>query len=562
MGGYESPGQGLARGIVAGTEMGLRVRRENLLEEQTKRRNAIEDEELAWKRDDRQRARTIQDEDREYVEGERVVKAVDDEYNQVKASIAAANQQYGGHDRVPPEVAQRITQQFEDVSKRRTAAREKLYRPYVEKEKRKARDNVAGLANGQLDINKLSDTEFAMTILAGTGYNPTDFLRGADGPSKIGAAIDRIRQGLETKDYEAAVEGANVIYEPSLQVGVGGPGPEGTEIVSKRIVQFVPAPNGKGFIPVMSVQVANPFGRQMEKDTYLAPPTHDRSSDPKSRVVSLDMKTEMDRMGRLGIIENLLNQPEARAKIERGLQQLGPRVGTFREAMALSGAPAGKLTTTDTRLGGTVRQTTRNEAGIVTGERDLPVTESPDARARGIRVSGAAAARPDLRVEEVEEEDPDTGETRTVTRYVRIPRAGGVAEPVLDKEGKPVRAPARATAANKPPSENEIKGAEERAKRETARREGVIWDDNARGYVNIKTKRPATPEQIERIEAAAAEAGKAEAAKKPGGKPAAEGKPKVDVAAERARAEAAIKAGKKPELVKALFQERTGQKYD
>lgn len=561
--GYESPGQGLARGIVAGTEMGLRVRREGLLEDQIKRRNALEDEELAWKRDDRTRKLKQEEEDRTHTESERFLRSVEDEYKQTQAAMQAAAQRYGNN--VPPEVAQPLTQQFQDVNQRRHAARQRLYGPIIEKEKRKARDVFTGLSSGTLDISKVPDAEFAMAILAGTEFDPRLFLRGPDGQSQIGRGIKLVEQGIENQDHEATIEGANILYGPSLQVGVGSEGPEGTEIVSKRISRIIPAPGGNGqFIPAMSVKVRDPWGRPLEKDEYIAPPTVGRDRNPNGRVVTLDMKKEMDRLGRLGVVEQLLNTPEGRAKIERGLQALGPKVDTFAQALTLSGTPPGKYTTTDTNLGGTVRQTTRNEAGGIVAERDLPKTASPDSvertRAAGIR-SGAAAARPDLRVEEVEEEDPETGEIRRVTRYVRIPRTGGPAEPVVNKEGEPVRAPARATAANKPPTENEIKGAEDRAKRTAARNEGLRWDENARGWVNSKG-RPATPEQIERIEAAAAEASKAAAAKKPGGTPAPAGKPKVDVAAERARAEAAIKNGKNPAAVKALFEQRTGQKYD
>lgn len=563
--GYESPGQGLARGIVAGTEMGLRVRRESLLEDQVKRRNAIDDEELAWKRDDRTRKLKQDEEDRAHTDNERFLKSVEDEYKQTQAAMQAAAQRYGNN--VPPEVAQPLTQQFQDVNQRRHAARQKLYGPVIEKEKRKARDVFTGLSNGSLDISKVPDAEFAMAILAGTEFDPRLFLRGPDGQSQIGRGIKLVEQGLENKDNDATIEGANILYGPSLQVGVGSEGPEGTEIVSKRISRIIPAPGGNGqFIPAMSVKVRDPWGRPLEKDEYVAPPTVGRDRNPNGRVVTLDMKEQMDRMGRLGVVEQLLNTPEGRAKIERGLQALGPKVDTFAQALALSGTPPGKYTTTDTNLGGTVRQTTRNESGGIVAERDLPRTASPDAvertKAAGIRQASGAGQGVTYRTVRVPSgELDDDGNPIMVDEEWQFPtRAGGPAPRRADLP--PGATPPPKGAAAKPPSENEIKGAEDRAKREAARREGVIWDDNARGYVNIKTKRPATPEQIERIEAAAAEAGKTAAAKKPGAKPAPAGKPAVDVAAERARAEAAIKAGKKPELVKALFQERTGQKYD
>lgn len=551
---YESPGQGLARGIIAGTEMGLRVRREGLLEDQVKRRNALEDEELAWKRSDRERKLKQDEEDRAYTEGERFLRSVEEEYKQTTAAMQAAAQRYGNN--VPPEVAQPLTQQFQEVNQRRHAARQKLYGPVIEKEKRKARDIFTGLSNGTLDISKVPDAEFAMAILAGTEFDPRLFLRGPDGESQIGRGIKLVTQGIENKDNDSTVEGANILYGPSLKVGVGGEGPQGTEIVSKRISRIIPAPGGNGrFIPAMSIKVRDPWGRPLEKDEYTAPPTAERDLNPKGRVLDLDVKEQMDRMGRLGVVEQLLNTPEGRAKIERGLQALGPKVDTFAQALALSGTKPDKYTHSVIQRGGIATRITENESGVEVKREDFTRTESPDARLRAATGGGGIQLVP-ITI--------DTGEVDEEGNPVTRPGVQGVRKLPGVQTLAPGATP-RATPrpdANKPPTESEIKGAEERAKRETARREGVIWDDNARGYVNIKTKRPATPEQIERIEAAAAEAGRAAAAKKPGGTPAPAGKPKVDVAAERARAKKAIDDGKNPAAVKALFEQRTGQKYD
>jgi hypothetical protein len=551
MNGYVSPGQAAARGIVAGTEMGLRVQRQQMLEDEVAKRDAERAEDREWTRKERVRQteqqaltdeRTAQD--REYTDGKRLLEAVTAEETQLAAAVGQLTQQYGSRDRIPPDVQEQFKVKQNDVLARKREAERRLYEPIVERTRKKSKEILGKLERGEISLDDVPPAELARSIVGATGFKIQDFTSG-----RVRQGAELVTRGLESGDEESLIEGANIILEPELRVGVGSDGPDGTKIVGKKIVKMIPTPDGQGAIPVIEVTVRAPDGRT---GTYLAPPTEGRGMDPKSRVTSIDPAKAMDRIGRLLTLDKILSHPGLRERVEAGAKEIEPETNDFFTGAALIKAPTGKFTTSDTNLGGTVRQTTRNESGIVVGERDLPKTATPDTVARGIRVSGAAAARPDLRVEEVEETDPETGETRVVTRYVRIPRSGGAAEPVVNKDGTPVRAPSRATSSPKGPSENEIKGAEERAKRETARREGLQWDENARGWINIKTKRPATPEQIERIEAAAAEASKAAPA----------GKPKVDVAAERARAEAAIKAGKKPELVKALFQERTGQKYD
>lgn len=561
MQGYTSPGQAAARGIVAGTEMGLRIRRENLLEDEVARRNKIQDEERAYLTKKREREDTEHTEDREFTEGTRYLQSIDEERKNLTGQVEQLGQQYGSWEKVPPEIQQKLTPQIADVKRRRAEAASKLYAPVIQKYEKKAREIINGLQNKTLDLNNVSDADFARAITGAWRDNPQAFMRGPNGePSQIGAAIQQVNSGMQNGDHQSVIEGANVIYGPSMNVGIGSEGPEGTEIVSKRIVQLVPAPDGKGFIPAMSVQVKDPWGRQLEKDSYIAPPTHGRGMS--GDVMTLDVRGEMDKLGQLGILEEMLNHPEVRAKLERGMKQIQPEMMTFIDGVGYLNAKPPKTTTHDTPLGGQTLQTTRSEGGGIVSERYLQRTATPGelerTKAAGIRASGVGQGR--IVPEEYDETDPETGETRKVTRYVQV--RGATATPVKTAAGDEVRPPPKASGI-KGPTEDKIVASE--VEKFAGDRGWIANKDSPGGWTQANGK-PLTEDmkrELSEFRARARRDGKG-AADKPDVKPKLA---KAEIDTERSLAAEAIaaaeKAGNKNAVakIKAAFQQKTGIPY-
>lgn len=80
-------------------------------------------------------------------------------------------------------------------------------------------------------------------------------------------------------------------------------------------------------MPVLQVTAQHPDGTEV---TYHAPVTVGRGTGPNDTVAPpLDMGDAMERMGKLGTLEAWANTPQARAKIDQGLKDLGGDANSF-----------------------------------------------------------------------------------------------------------------------------------------------------------------------------------------------------------------------------------------
>lgn len=80
-------------------------------------------------------------------------------------------------------------------------------------------------------------------------------------------------------------------------------------------------------LPVLQVTARHPDGTEV---TYHAPVTKGRGVGPDDEVhPGLDIGDAMEHMGKLGTLEAWMNTPEARAKIDQGVKELGGNVNSF-----------------------------------------------------------------------------------------------------------------------------------------------------------------------------------------------------------------------------------------
>jgi hypothetical protein len=565
MRGYTSPWEGAAEGLETGVRLGLDINRQRREDERQKKLDVEREQDRAFQQQERQRRLAREDrtdqqavEDREYVEGTRLLEAATARHEEVKARAKALAQKYGGSANVPEAEGKPLIGELEDARRARYDAEQRKYAKIRAKFEGEGatRNFFSGLEKGAVDISQVPPADVVRHFTTLLKRDPSELLRGPNGePSKVGAAIEMIQQGLERKDDEAVLEGARVILGPELRQGLGSAGPQpGTEIVDKQLATLVPSPDGRGFIPNMDVTVDTPDG----PGNYYAPTTHDRSSNPKSRIKSISLDKALDMVGRLAVLEKLANTPQMRSAIESGKQQLGAEMPSYLEAVARSGVPEGKFTTKDTKLGGTVERTRYNEAGLPVRTETKDVTASPDAkertRAAGIR-AGAANSRTDVKesVEEVEDED---GNVTTRTVYTRIPRAGGAAETVTDKDGNVVQAPKRGAAA-KPPTQAEIDKRVNAEVDKAAADRGLTKNKDGK-YVDARG-RPASETDVAALSQVRSEARKR--GEKPDGaanSASGKGMSQAEVDTLRKQAKQAIADGKSKEAVTKRFKEMTG----
>lgn len=551
---YTSPGEAAARGIERGMVLGSRLRRDERDEERQRRQDAERDEDRAYLRSQRERTTERQgvldqraDTEHDYLQRKRDLEVLDSQLNQIRDQYGALLQQYGSEEKVRDSGAwQPLEAKRRELAAQRAGAADKLYRPIVERNRKEAQSLLTGLQDGTVDLGTVSPGALARAVTMATGFHPSAFLRDANGASKIGAGLTAAQRGFEGQDEASLLEGANVLMEPELQVGVGSDGPQGTQIVSKRIVGFVPEPNGRGFIPAMSVTVEDPWGRQLTKPDYIAPPTRGRGMD--GDITHLDIDKAFDRMGRLGTMEQLLNQPQIRQMIEQGLQTDEAAVGDVLAGLRLLAPKAtNKAPRVDQIQQGNQVTLRISDADDPTKVRGTEVYErGAPPRARGIGGGGAATQL-------VQGEDEDGNPI-----WVRVPKQGPAG--VVDIPGAAPRSRPESPTAAKADVESQV--------RAWASKKGWLPNKEAPGgYEKSEPRKdgkgertvPLTTAERRELEAERVRieegrgASRARSAE-PGAKPDAD-----RVKTLRTQAEAAIKGGKDAAAVRARFKELTGQ---
>ena len=317
-----SVGGAASLGLEAGLGMGMRMRAQQNVEEQTRRANLIQDQTL-------QR----QSEADKRLEDDRALDAITKEMDDLRAEGEGYAAQYGPD--VPEEFAAPFKQRQESLSAKRNTLLRSRYEPIVKAQEQRAKDVAMQLQSGQLDMGSVSAPDFYDAIAVQTRRDPADLV-GTDGkPSRVGAAVTDIMDGLQYGNEGAMLRGANVLFEPELKIGVGEPSPHGGTIVGKQIVKFIPSPTDPSkVLPVLKVYVSNgkapPNAAAAEEGAppgatgyYLAPMTEHRSSDPQDAPKAIDLQQAMDYAAQMQTLSTALSHPEAAAKLEQGKKAAG-----------------------------------------------------------------------------------------------------------------------------------------------------------------------------------------------------------------------------------------------
>lgn len=183
------------------------------------------------------------------------------------------------------------------------------------------------------DPSAVDTDTVARAVVTSTMQPLSMFKPGPNGePPPIVQAGDAMMQGIQTGNKDSILKGANVLYAPHLQKGVGSPSPHGGTIVGKEFVDLVPAPGSSPddprFIPTVRVYVRDdakagdfarmdrandkrPPGAQQAGATsyYDAPLTEDRSSSDGSKVKTIGLREAQNFMAKNVQVAQALNDP-------------------------------------------------------------------------------------------------------------------------------------------------------------------------------------------------------------------------------------------------------------
>lgn len=331
-----SIGGAAAQGIESGLGMGLRLfdqqeqirsRQQREQEHATDRQERRADRDLqnqrALKQDERlaaQDARLVKHDERQQWKDQ--LGLIDSEIGGIKTEGEGYIKQYGGFDKIPPELRDDWVARARTKRGERNSIRSKFFQPSVLDQKKQAAETWSRITAGQLSVDDIKDPELVQTLTVQTRRDMKDFLDGPDGkPGPIRQAAMDFEAGLKTGNQDLVLKGANVLFAPELKTGIGQDGPDGNEIIGKEIVQLVPHPQDPSkVVPLLKVTVRRDDGAI---GSYIAPVTENRSSDPNDNIRTVDMSSGFDRVGQLTTLVEAVNRPDVRKRVEAGLKEAG-----------------------------------------------------------------------------------------------------------------------------------------------------------------------------------------------------------------------------------------------
>lgn len=345
-----SIGEGAARGLEAGFRMGQTFLDRRDQEEQRRlqreqqaaaaaERSAERD--LQQQRFQAQETRLARQDVRQAAIDERqqaldAEAALDAEFKDLQGEGRGLFEQYGDLSKIPKDLADSYTLRVKETRGRLSAARAKRYAPLVEAERQKAGQLWSQIQTGQIPIEQVPDEQLVTSLTALTRRDITDLLPApGGGPSPVQQAGLDFMTAAETGNDEMMLNAANTLFKPELMIGVGGPGRDGSEILSKRIVQLIPHPNDpQQFTPLLEVKVRREDGKV---GTYRAPVTENRTSDPDDNIRTISMQDGLDRVGRLTALAEALNQRGIVERLQAGQAAAGDGPKNFLEAYYATG---------------------------------------------------------------------------------------------------------------------------------------------------------------------------------------------------------------------------------
>lgn len=360
-----SIGEGAARGLEAGFGMGQAYlsRRDQEEQRRLQREQMAADRAEQSAERDFQRSRLMSQDARlakqdlrqatmdERTQNMDAEAALDAEFKDLQSEGRGLFEQYGDMSKIPQDIADSYTLRVKDTRGRLSEARAKRYAPLVEAERQKAGQLWSRIQTGEIPLEQVPDDQLVSSLTALTRRDVTDFLpvsqtEGVDGGlSPIQRAGQDFMTGAQSGNDEMMLGAANVLFKPELMTGVGGPGRDGSEILSKKIVQLIPHPEDPThFTPLLEIKVRREDGKV---GTYRAPVTENRSSDPNDNIKTLSIQDGLERVGQLTTLAQALNQRGILAKIAKGINDAGEGPKNFLEAYYATGGQKPKAEKVD-----------------------------------------------------------------------------------------------------------------------------------------------------------------------------------------------------------------------
>lgn len=336
---------GLAAGLARGLSTGYGMARDAYQDEQTQKRQAVEDvykaraderaneaskrenERLELMRSTEQRQQQRLDETERQQRSALATGALEKSIADIEATAKARQLQ---NMPVDPEDAKR----YGELQAQLRAARQESINFFT---------RVQG---GQMSLNDAPPKDLYLHLVRATGMTPQEM-------AQMPQHIKDIQDGLQYRNDDLQIKGINGLLGPTyLKRGVGEPSPYGGTITKKEVVRLVPARDANGVdhpdkvYPILRVYTdqMGPDGQPLYYDAAM---TREGTTKPNDEIVPIDLKRGFDFMGNMGTLAELMKRPEIAARLEQGEKEGGAEARKYLEDLTARTKPVRKVAKTE-----------------------------------------------------------------------------------------------------------------------------------------------------------------------------------------------------------------------
>lgn len=363
-------GLGLAAGLAAGLNTGYGMARDAYQDEQTQKRQAVED---AYKARADERADEASKRENERLElmrstEQRQQKRLDETERQQRSALATTALKESIADLeatakarqlqnmpVDPEAAKR----YGELQAQLRAARQESINLFT---------RVQG---GQMSLDDVPPKDLYLHWVRATGMTLQEM-------AQMPQHIKDIQDGLQYRNDDLQIKGINGLLGPTyLKRGVGEPSPYGGTITKKEVVRLVPARDANGVdhpdkvYPILRVYTdqMGPDGQPLYYDAAM---TRDGTTAENDEIVPISLKRGFDFMGNMGTLAELMKRPEIAKRLEQGEKEGGAEARKYLEDLRARSRPTKKVVTRErVDLGDKYLEREVDETGEILSEKEL-----------------------------------------------------------------------------------------------------------------------------------------------------------------------------------------------
>jgi len=382
--------RGLAARLAAGLNTGYGMARDAYQDEQTQKRQAVEDvykaraderadqaakrenERLELMRSTEQRQQQRLDENERRQRAAEAIGALEKSIGDIETTTKARQLQ---NMPVDPEDAKR----YGELKAQLRAARQESI------------NFLTRVQAGRQSLDDVPPKDLVLHLVRAMGMTLQDL-------AQMPQHVSDITDGLKYGNVDMQIKGINGLLGPTyLKRGIGEPSPYGGTITKKEVVRLVPAQDANGVsypdkvYPILRVytDIIGPDGQPLYYDAAM---TRDGTTDEKDQIVPIDLKRGFDYMGNVGTLAEALRNPAIAKRLAEGEKEGGPEARKYLDDLTARSRPTKKNTTVEKiDLKDRVRLITRDETGKPISQEDIPYGAPPRILApRGAGGAGGA----------------------------------------------------------------------------------------------------------------------------------------------------------------------------